>query len=674
MYFHTYALIVVYCMASLGLFSASLVETIETPFIVSVGTAVFISLIFNIKKRKRPLPPYLWTIAAVVIFLIFVLEYLNASSSIITSASRFLAILLALKLFDMNRDRDYIIVYSIVFFQILACAASTVSPLFFLILFFFTAGSIWAMIIYSLRKDLQESLRFNPTGPPVAFGMRFFVTVMATSAVSIMIALMLFLILPRTGIGLFDIRTLNSLKLTGFSERVAPGVMGPLKKDPTVVMRVQPRGIRDVARLRRLRGVSLDRFDGTAWTRSIKDSVVVRSGPGGTFAVGRPTPSMMELEIMIEPTDSDVIFAPPNPVRLAGRFSNIWLDPSGGMRLPSAPFSRVDYRVWSSASPVPDNGRVRAEYLDASFMGDGPFAKRITALLNGILGGKENDMEKARAIEAHLKTQYSYSLDPRRGAGVNPVDDFLFYSKEGYCEHYASAMAALLRGAGIPSRVVTGFLPGEWNGYGNYFIVREQDAHSWVEAYIKGSGWTTFDPTPDAGVAPVSNTSTLALYMDFLRLRWNRHIIHFSLSDQRRLAHGVEESSYRLYTLLRSTASGVRAPAGAKALIPYVLAIAALLAMVLLRSAFRGRAGQSKAPEFYLEMVRLLKKKGLCRMRGETPLEFAVRTGDPLVMEVTAFFQTERYGCRALSGYDLVRARMAVEALKKGSSPGLFPS
>lgn len=664
MYFYTYALIVTYFMASLGLFSASLVETIETPFIASVGTAVFISLIFNI-KRKKPLPSYLWTIAAVVVLLLFALDYLSASSGIITSASRFLAILLALKLFDVNRERDYIVVYSIVFFQILACAASTVSPLFFLILFLFTAGSIWAMIIYNLRKDLQEGLRVNPAGPPVAFGMPFFVTVMGTSAVSLIITLMLFLILPRTGVGLLDFKTLNSAKLTGFSERVAPGVLGPLKKDPTVVMRVQAKGIRGSSRLRHLRGVSLDRFDGAVWTRSIKESVLVRRGPGGSFAVGRPAPSVMELEIMVEPTDSDVIFAPPNTMRLEGKFSNIWLDPAGGMRLPSAPFSRVDYRVWSSASTAADNGRVRREYLDASFMGNGPFAGRITALLNVILKDKDTDMAKALAVEAYLKTRYSYSLDPRKGGGVNPVDDFLFYSREGYCEHYASAMAALLRAAGIPSRVVTGFLRGEWNDYGNYFIVREQDAHSWVEAYIRGSGWTTFDPTPAAGVEPVRGTSALALYMDFLRLRWNRYVIHFSLSDQRRLANGVEDGSYRLYTLLRSAVGHGRA-SGPTALGPYALAIAAFLAMALARSMMRRRSGRSKTPEFYEEMVRALRKKGLSRMQGETPLEFARRTGNPLVMEVTVFFQAERYGRRALSGYDLVRAKMTVEALKKG--------
>ncbi len=665
MYFHAYALIVTYFMASLGLFSASLVETIETPFIASIGAAVFSSLIFNL-KRKRPLPSYLWSIAAVAVLLLFVLDYLNASSSIITSASLFLAILLALKLFDINRERDYIVVYTIVFFQILACAASTVSPLFFLILFLFTAGSIWAMIIYNLRRDLQEGFRVNPIGPPVAFGMRFFVTVIATSAVSIIITLILFLILPRTGVGLFDFKTLNSVKLTGFSERVAPGVLGPLKKDPTVVMRVQARRIRDAGQFRRLRGVSLDRFDGTAWTRSINESVVVRKGPGGSFVTGRPGPSMIELEIMLDPTDSDVIFAPPNTVRLEGKFSNIWVDPSGGMRLPSAPFTRVDYRVWSSASTAQDNGRVRAEYLDTVFMGAGPFARRVNSLLSTIVKDRESDMEKARAIETHLKTQYSYSLEPKKGDGVNPVDDFLFYSKEGYCEHYASAMAVLLRGAGIPSRVVTGFLPGEWNGYGNYFIVREQDAHSWVEAYIRGSGWTTFDPTPAAGVESVRGTSALALYMDFLRLRWNRHIIHFSLSDQRSLAHGVEDGSYRLYTLLRSAAAGGRT-ALATAVNAAALAVAAFLAIVLAWSVMRGKAGRSKkTPEFYEEMVRALRRKGLSRMRGETPIEFARRTGDPLVMEVTVFFQAERYGLRTLSGYDLVRAKMAVEALKKG--------
>src|SRR3989454_389608 len=93
------------------------------------------------------------------------------------------------------------------------------------------------------------------------------------------------------------------------------------------------------------------------------------------------------------------------------------------------------------------------------------------------------------------------SLDVGTTMSADPVDDFLFTRKTGYCEHYATAMVVLLRALGIPARLVTGFLPGVWNDFGNYYTIRQQDAHAWVEVYFPLSGWVTFAPTPSVPAA-----------------------------------------------------------------------------------------------------------------------------------------------------------------------------
>ena len=114
---------------------------------------------------------------------------------------------------------------------------------------------------------------------------------------------------------------------------------------------------------------------------------------------------------------------------------------------------------------------------------------------------------------------------------MRPVDDFLFNSKRGYCEHYASAMVLMLRTIGIPARIVTGFYGGEFNEYGGYVIVRQSNAHSWVEAAIDGR-WRLFDPTP-----PVveRRASAIGYLLDMLRMKWNRYVVAFSASDQKEI-------------------------------------------------------------------------------------------------------------------------------------------
>lgn len=663
MNFNSYATAIAYFMALLGLWAIGLVEMINTAFVAAASALTLASLFFNL-RFKTVFPGWLWNTLAVVVFSLFLTDYLAVSGELITSASRFLTVLLILKLFDLNRNRDYLITYALVFFQVLASAASTSSISFLVILCLYVIAAIWAMIIFNIKKDAQELNRAGET-PKGLFGLPFFFSIIALSALSISITLILFFTIPRMGVGFFERKTLNTHKVTGFSDTVDLGSIGAVKQDTTVIMRIEVNGKRPEGVLY-FRGAALDSYDGRVWSRSKGHSVLLRKGSDGTFFIRKPYGDVIEQTILLEPLDTEFLFAASHAFRIEGRFPNLWLDPSASLRLPSPPYSRIEYKAWSSLSAANphlpfDGGR----YLDASYLNKSVEGQKITELARSLTAGAINSTEKAGAIEKHLKENYRYTLNPSQGKGAGPVEDFLFHAKEGYCEHYASAMVMLLRASGVPARIVTGFLQGEWNSIGNYYIVRQQDAHSWVEAYLD-EGWTRFDPTPFAGVSPPGAPSRFSLYLDLMRLKWNRYIIHYSFDDQRKLAEDIKGRTSGLLDGVKGTLA-YKARLSVKEAAPFLIIAAFIALLVLVLRGVPGARRSSRIPRFYIEMLSVLSKRGLSRRADETPLEFAKRTGSRDAVDITLAFNSERYGRGGITKVELEKVKLALEKLKKGA-------
>src|SRR5438067_7353869 len=116
--------------------------------------------------------------------------------------------------------------------------------------------------------------------------------------------------------------------------------------------------------------------------------------------------------------------------------------------------------------------------------------------------GAAGSLFDAKQIQRHLKRDFSYTLELPSHEVPDPLANFLFVRRKGHCEYFASAMAVMLRTRGIPSRVVTGFQSGVMNPVNGWLILRASDAHSWVEAWVDGWGWMTFDPTPASTAGP----------------------------------------------------------------------------------------------------------------------------------------------------------------------------
>ncbi len=643
-------------MALLGLWAFGL-SGAAGPLLTGVMAAAYGAGLFLSFRWRLKLRPAVWNALAIVVFLLFLADFLAFSREFMTAASRLMALLVALKLFDLKKGRDHLIISALVFFQLLGAAVSTVSLSFFVLLALFVMSSIWVMIILSTARDLEAARR---SAAQDLFGRRFFAAVAVISALSLVITLVLFFSIPRLGVGIFQRKALNTVKTTGFTDTVDLGSLGPIKEDSTIVMRAEFPGGRPSQTVY-FKGATLQDYDGRSWSRDRGPSFLKRAGPEG-FIIGPGQGRTTEVAVLLEPLDTEVLFTALNVYRLEGSVPSIWVERTGVVRLTNLPFSRVEYRLWTDLSRVNGDEPAPKGAADAGYLDSSPEGQRIKALAVKAAKG-ETDLAKAASIEEHLRTNYKYTLSPEGGKGSGPMEDFLFYSKEGYCEHFATSMVMLLRSSGIHARLVTGFLEGEWNELGSYFIVRQQDAHSWVEAYIEGAGWVRFDPTPSAP-APQYSPSVIHMYLDLLRLKWNRHIIQFSLSDQRKMALTAERKAAGILEELKKAFRTKQAPQIGKAA-PVVAALAAVIlgAWLLRRRGLKRarRAGKG----YYFDMLKTLSAKGFVRRPGETPLEFAERVGDRRVFDVTEAFHKERYGHMKAQGAELEKIRKTLRELKK---------
>src|SRR5262249_13948399 len=160
-------------------------------------------------------------------------------------------------------------------------------------------------------------------------------------------------------------------------------------------------------------------------------------------------------------------------------------------------------------------------------------------------------LEKAALVESYLKRNYRYTLDLTWAPGPEPISTFLFNAKSGHCEYFASSMAILLRAAGVPTRLINGFLMGEYNPVGQDYIVRESDAHSWVEVYVPDRGWIELDPTPPAlNNHEVNLSHQISHYLDAMELIWNSYVIVYDSGAQLQLFRsaqdGVQTAQFQL--------------------------------------------------------------------------------------------------------------------------------
>ena len=281
------------------------------------------------------------------------------------------------------------------------------------------------------------------------------------------------------------------------------------------------------------------------------------------YAMQVPISAQLRFTVLLQPMASDAIFAPVQVMQLRGNFSSdpsrytgeprftaLGVDSTGSISNPSRNFSQIRYEGVSLLPAArPTKARTAGNGLSGRHSGilicsyRSISMRRIPELAQKVTATATNPFDKAIVLENYLRQKYGYTLNLAGKPGADPLAQFLFVTKAGHCEYFASAMAVMLRTLNIPSREVNGFLPGEYNDVAGDYIVRASDAHSWVEAYFPGSGWLTFDPTPPASATEGGMFSRLNLYLDWMQLNWNEWVVNYDWAHQTLLARNVKQNS-----------------------------------------------------------------------------------------------------------------------------------
>lgn len=434
------------------------------------------------------------------------------------------------------------------------------------------------------------------------------------------LALLLFLFFPRLP-GSFWALPNSGSAVTGLSDEMSPGDIDSLTDSDAIAFRVIFDGAIPPPQERYWRGPVLHDFDGATWRRQrgqmYKASAIEHEGPAYAY------------RITLEPHGRNWWFALDTIVESPSRSVMLSFDQQLFSIEPvnqAVTYSAVSHTTTRNTEPLSRLGR----RYDTALPGNRNARSR--ALAADLRRQFPNDRAYVRAVLDLFRTGgFEYTLTPPK-LDRDSVDDFLFNTRRGFCGHYASAFATLMRAADVPARVVTGYLGGEWNPIGRYFAVRQSEAHAWVEVWIEGRGWTRVDPT--GVVAPERLTQGLydlipgaasfttrvvresawitqiTQTWDAVNAWWRFQVVDFDLDAQLALLDdlGFEAPDWRDLALL------------------FACAIAAWLAWVAWQSRrglrYRRRDGLARA---YERLSRRLARLGLARAEHEPPLAYAAR-------------------------------------------------
>ena len=620
--------------------------------------------------------------------------------AILLGAVHFLIFVTLVRFYSASSDRDALFLTMLSFAGILAAAVLTADTTFLILFFAFLLFGVATFAGMELRRGAAGAVspaRQVQSESDRRLTRALSLATLSVAAGSILLGSALFFFFPRFSAGYLGRAGFSSSLMSGFTDNVELGEIGEIKKNSAVVMRVQTGKPIGYDRLR-WRGIALTTFDGKRWSSTEPNPQRLQPGDDGWIYTSAPAqkadfpgPAIL-YTVFLEPLATDAIFVPGKVVSLKGNFTGeggnsftairrtyIFRDSTDTLLNPFHNYTAVRY---AGISRLPPRNAAKLSSASTDYPSDisaiylqlPELDPRIAELTSQITKNAQTPFDKAVAIENYLRTRFTYTLKLTGKPGDHPLAHFLFETRAGHCEYFASAMAIMLRTLGIPTREVNGFLPGEYNDLGGDYIVRASDAHSWVEVYFPGNGWQTFDPTPAAPENTASILSRLEQYADWMAITWREWVIGYDFAHQMVLAQNVQRNSRNWSEATRSWFEQ-KERAGKKWIkswqfqhgpLGYLLPVSLVLFLVALRfnliaELFRRirlflqlrsrktvRTDPQLASRLYAELLRMLARRGLLRLESQTPFEFAAAVDAPqlapAVREFTQLYAYARFG------------------------------
>ena len=553
--------------------------------------------------------------------------------------------------------------YALSFALILASTAYRPGVVFLIAFVAYIGLATLALMVGHLRREAEaHKVRELPLSRALV------ATTGALAGVILMVAMGVFVVFPRVSQGWAGRGETLATSIAGFSDQISLGQFGStILGNPEIVLRVEfPEGPpQDVASLH-WRGRSYDRFDGIRWLRSrnLPPSALPR------FYRERWSAGLIEQRIFAAPLDVRVLFAL-HPV------TNI----EAGNGIQPLSDNTGDHLYWGSGAPSytaysrsrppgPDSLRVAEGYTPRArhftqLAND--LDPRIAALTDSLTAGLDNPYDQAVAIQRYLQG-FEYTRDLPATARETTLDYFLFERQAGHCEYFSTAMAVMLRTLGVRTRNVNGFLGGQWSLFGDYLVVTQNEAHSWVEVWFPGYGWVMFDPTP-AGVGSTAELTSWfwpgRIFFDGLQHRWSKWVLNYNVDDQLGMfdrwsglfAGGTQDSP-----------TGTSVESGRR---PFGVALLLLLLVAGLFWARGGGRDLTTATRAYLQLREACARAELGITPGLTPLALVTRvrerraTAGRAAERVVDLYLRARYGQEMLGESELREMSEALGVARK---------
>jgi protein-glutamine gamma-glutamyltransferase len=603
-----------------------------------------------IEVRRGRLPPKGLRIAIALAALLTVLATYRTLNGI-EAGTALLVVMAGMKLLESSTVRDLTVIVFLAYFSLFSALLYNQD----LMRLPYLLATAWLITVTLMR--IHQTNVTMPIREAAGITGRMFVQALP-------LAILLFLFFPRLP-GQFWAMPARSQAMSGLNDEMSPGDVSELSVSGVVAFRARFDGPLPPPRERYWRGPVLHDFDGRTWRRPMTPFLRQKAEPAGP---------LYRYRLTVEPHQRNWVF----PLDLI-------VDKTGGPRAlttadfqlvtrdPIATLSFFDLQsatAWRVADELPHAMRLSDSRLPPDRN------PRTIALAKQIMANAGSPTAFVQAVLAKFRDEdYYYTLEPPR-LERDSVDDFLFNTRRGFCEHFASAFTVMARAAGIPARIVTGYQGGEYNPMGDYLVVRQSDAHAWSEIWIEDRGWVRVDPT--AAVAPERIESGLDAAMsdeepvpdrllrrstilaqirfawDAANTFWNDQVVGFGQSQQRWLLQRF----------------GIREPDWQYLGVALVVALAAFFAALTAYLAWRFRP-RSRDPvaAVYEQLCRKLARRNLPRLAHEGPTDYVRRVLSvlphlaPQLAEARALYVNLRYGPSPLDS-ELSRLKFLVNQLK----------
>lgn len=561
-------------------------------------------------------------ISASILLLYMILRIILTGGDILVSFLESLLLFQGLKWISPLAVKDFFVLTGIAYIEVVASASLT-SKILFLPIFTLTTV-LTTIMLFILFVNTESSENRAGREIEITLKPKFISLLGGVGLISMLITIVIFLSIPRLGVGFFSRKMMNRHNIPGASGKIDLKNNTFSNFDGRVIARIK--GDIDDAFPLYLKSITLSAYRSDTWYKRSQKLHLTGSGTQYLYGVRKNKGRTKGVEVFLEPTGDSQVPTLPKTKAITWDFGKLFVDQEGDVNS-GVPINFPVRYVLHIGQSEREDGAGKTQYLER-----GDLPEKAVTIAETLEAGREKENDKVSAITHFLRKNFRYNRTPGRIS----LMDFLSGEKEGNCQHFATATVLFARAMGLPARVAGGYISSEFNEIGKYWMVRQKDAHAWAEVFLQETGWTIVDSTPP-GLAQFTTSNRLNHILDWIRQNWQEYVVGYNIEKQVKLSKGLIQGSLKLSRDMSGSLQG-----RLKALLLSLLALFVTAACLKLLPSQRNRIPVKDRMhpvyrQFLKPIIREGRKHGIQREKTETPTEYLEKVNDRIALESNTF-------------------------------------